>query len=46
VKAVEAASFEALGITKPKATLGDTIAIRDNQQLGLPFSREDEQTAN
>lgn len=45
VKAVEVASFKALNITKPQATLGDTIrAIRNDKELGLPFSREDEQT--
>ena len=40
VKAVEAASFPALGITDREATLGNTIRAIEGGGWGLPFVRE------
>jgi hypothetical protein len=40
VKAVEAASFPALGIANKEATLGNTIRTIDGGGWGLPFVRE------
>jgi hypothetical protein len=44
VKAVEAASFEALGIANPEATLGNSIrTVEQDETYRLPFQREHNQ---
>ncbi len=40
MRAVEAASFRALGITDKEATLGTTIRAIEGSTWGLPFKRE------